>query len=337
MWQVCHLLADHHYQFQPTPSECIHMDNIIPIVIIPGPKAPKDINSFFCPLINECKLLAKGVCTYDGAHNESFDLHVYPISTHRDMQAIKHCTNLKGSNAFWPCHTCLIQAIWDESKPHSTYYIPLHQPWQPGVDDCEWDLETLPHCTQSEHNKLLWDIFQWDTKEARNWMCQFWGVNGRTELCEIPSMWLFASFPHEWMHLVLENHGKGLLQLWKGTYKDLDEGKQKYIINEAIWALIGSETTLSSSTIPSSFIWHTLNIYTEQYLFTAEDYGHWFLYIAPFVLWNRFLMDKFYQHFMLFHQILKTMLKLSFTKEEVSMLHEMVIKYVREYEKYVHA
>src|SRR5260370_39013141 len=111
MWQVCHLLADHHYQFQPTPSECIHMDNIIPIVIIPGPKAPKDINSFFHPLINKCKLLAKGVHTYDGAHNESFDLHIYPISTHGDMQAIKHCTNLKGSNAFYPCCTCLIQAI----------------------------------------------------------------------------------------------------------------------------------------------------------------------------------------------------------------------------------
>ena len=37
------------------------MDNIIPIAIISCPKAPKDINSFFCPLINECKLLAKGV------------------------------------------------------------------------------------------------------------------------------------------------------------------------------------------------------------------------------------------------------------------------------------
>ena len=129
-------------------------------------------------------------------------------------------------------------------------------------------------------------IYQWDTKEAQNQTCQFWGVNGRTELCEIPSMQLFASFPHEWMHLVLENHGKGLLELWKGTYKDLDEGKQKYIINEAIWAQIGSETTLSLSTIPSSFVQHTPNIYTEQYLFTAEDYGHWFLYIAPFVLWN---------------------------------------------------
>src|SRR5260370_21371741 len=56
--------------FNLPPSECIHMDNIIPITIIPGPKAPKDINSFFCPLINECKLLAKGVCTYARAHNE---------------------------------------------------------------------------------------------------------------------------------------------------------------------------------------------------------------------------------------------------------------------------
>ena len=97
--------------FNLPPSEWIHLSNVIPIAVVPGPKAPKDINSFFCPLINECKMLAKGVYTYDAAHNEGFDLHIYPISIHSDMQAIKHCTNLKGSNAFWLCHACLIQAI----------------------------------------------------------------------------------------------------------------------------------------------------------------------------------------------------------------------------------
>ena len=99
----------------------------VTIAVVPGLKAPKDINSFFRPLINECKMLAKGVYAYDTACNEGFDLHVYPISIHGDMQAIKHCTNLKGSNAFWPCRTCLIQAVRDESKPQSTYYTLLYQ------------------------------------------------------------------------------------------------------------------------------------------------------------------------------------------------------------------
>src|SRR5260370_17189990 len=38
--------------FNLPPSEHIHMDNIIPTMIIPCAKAPKDINSFFPPLIN---------------------------------------------------------------------------------------------------------------------------------------------------------------------------------------------------------------------------------------------------------------------------------------------
>ena len=97
--------------FNLPPSEWIHLSNIIPIAVIPGPKTPKDINSFFRPLISKCKMLAKGVYAYDAAHNEGFDLHVYPISIHSDMQAIKHCTNLKDSNAFQPCHTCLIQVV----------------------------------------------------------------------------------------------------------------------------------------------------------------------------------------------------------------------------------
>src|SRR5260370_17058272 len=67
-----------------------HLPNIIPICLIPGPKAPQDMNSFIWPLIDECKKLATGVHAYDSHQDEGFILHAYLISAHSDMHAMKH-------------------------------------------------------------------------------------------------------------------------------------------------------------------------------------------------------------------------------------------------------
>ena len=72
---------------------------------------------------------------------------------------------------------------------------------------------------------MLEDIASQTTKTAHNDLCQHYGISHLSEICQIPSMRLFKSFPHEWMHLMLENHGKNLILLWKGSYKGLDEGK----------------------------------------------------------------------------------------------------------------
>jgi len=157
---------------------------------------------------------------------------------------------------------------------------------------------------------MLKDIASQMMKRACDNLCQQYGISHISEICELPSMKLFKSFPHEWMHLVLENHGKNLIHLWKGTYKGLDQGKEQYMIAEGAWAQIGLETAAaSSSTIPSSFCCHTPNIWTEQHLFTAEDYSVWLLYIAPFVLRDQFPSKKIYNHFMLFHSIVQMTLQ----------------------------
>lgn len=106
------------------------------------------------------------------------------------------------------------------------------------------------------------------------------------------------------MHLFLENHGKNLVALWTGWYKNMDEGKELYVFPSTVWDVIGKETVMAGSTIPSLFGHRTPNIATEQYIFTAEDWGFWFVEIAPHVLKHRFPKEKFYQHFMKFNHIL---------------------------------
>src|SRR5260370_23605604 len=75
--------------FNLPPAKCVHLHNIIPITIIPGPKSPQHMSSFLHPFINDCKQLTVGVHTYDVQHDECSNLHVYPISAHADMPTAK--------------------------------------------------------------------------------------------------------------------------------------------------------------------------------------------------------------------------------------------------------
>src|SRR5258708_27085189 len=85
--------------------------HIIPLSIIPGPKAPKDFNSFLHPFIDECKKLSTGIWAFDSHKNKTFKLHLYLISVHSDMMAIKYVMNFKGPNGKSLCHVSHITKV----------------------------------------------------------------------------------------------------------------------------------------------------------------------------------------------------------------------------------
>lgn len=322
--------------FNLPPIIRTHLSNIIPLAIIPGPKAPIDFNSYLRPFIDEAKQLAStGVQATDAINDRPFVLRVYPISCHGDMPAIKHCMCFKGHNGIRPCRGCEIKAVRDTSKPQAPYYVPLRQPHCPNQDIIEWPADDLPLRSDGRIAQQLDEIQSALTKTAKKAAQTRWGINDQCDLLEIPSPSLTLSFPHEWMHLFLENHGKNLVALWTGRYKNMDEGKELYIFPSAVWDVIGKETAVAGSTVPSSFGRRTPNIATEQHIFTAEDWGFWFVEIAPHVLKHRFPKEKFYQHFMKFNHILRQTMKFSLTTEDVEDLRVRIIDYVQEYEKYV--
>ena len=134
-----------------------------------------------------------------------------------------------------------------------TTYVPLSQPRVSGTEEGVWDPHNLPMHSQDCYDTMLEDIASQMTKTACDDLRQHYGISHVSEICQIPSIKLFASFPHEWMHLVLENHVKTLIYLWKGMYKGLDEGKELYVITNGAWVQIGLETAALSAMIPSSF------------------------------------------------------------------------------------
>ena len=42
-------------------DKCFHQNNILPVSVIPGPKKPKDVDSFLYPLIEELLVHSQGV------------------------------------------------------------------------------------------------------------------------------------------------------------------------------------------------------------------------------------------------------------------------------------
>ncbi|KAF9502583.1 hypothetical protein BS47DRAFT_1263962, partial [Hydnum rufescens UP504] len=163
--------------------------------------------------------LACGICAFDVTSNDGFDLHVYPLSVNGDMQAIKHVTCLKGHNALCPCCACKIWAVHDAQKGCSTYYVPLHQPNGNNVELSSWDPHELPYHTEERHQAQLQAIYAKPQVGHCKTLGQEYGINGESDVCKIPSICLFSSFPHEWMHLFLENHCKNMIKLWTGTFK----------------------------------------------------------------------------------------------------------------------
>ncbi|KAG8741783.1 hypothetical protein FRC10_002418 [Ceratobasidium sp. 414] len=110
-----------------------HIENIICVGIIPGPKQCKDLNSFLIPLLEELLALEEGVEVggfvpgEDVAHN--FLLHVFLILSFGNIPVVAKMLLIKAHNAKVPCRACVMQAISCQlSEQKSVYYIPLMNP-----------------------------------------------------------------------------------------------------------------------------------------------------------------------------------------------------------------
>jgi hypothetical protein len=319
------------------PSERCKLRNVIPLMVIPGPQEPKDFNSFFYPFIQEMlKLAGPGVNCYDAYRKEYFTLRAFPILVCGDMQAIKHFSGMKGPNSKLPCRACRITGEYDPAR--KSYYVPLTRPFDPEDPPdhiLSYDPNNLPLRTADGIQRQTEEIYAARTQSARNVLAKDYGITHVTILDRIPSLRRPDSYPHEFMHLFLINHGPNLVLLWTGGYDGIDDaGSENYLIPARDWAEIGRETYSASRTIPSAFIRPLPNIATSRKLYNAEAWSFWFQYLGPIVLHGR-LAEKYYTHYMEFVQILKTLLALTVTTDQIEQLQGQAVGYVQRFEEYV--
>jgi hypothetical protein len=315
------------YNFPPEIRT--HLAKIFYVGLIPGPKAPKDFDSFLLPLVEELIKLARGVPAFDARHNRMFMLFVYLIFCFGDMPAVAKLLRLKGHNAISPCRACRILGIRDTESGSRTHYTPLHRP-----DGKSYDPHNLPLRTHDEFLRQAIQVAMAPSNVEEENRAKFFGIHGVPLLSTVSSLSIPASFPHDFMHL-LENVIPCLIALWTGSYKSIDAGVERYEIHKTVWEAIGEACAMSGRTIPSSFGCRVPNVATERHHFIAESWILFATLLGPVLLRQRFTEPAYYQHFIAFVKLIDLCVKKEICFVELDTIRKGFADWVLEYERYV--
>lgn len=187
------------YNLNLPPELRFLLPYILCVGLVPG--APKDFDSFLIPLVHELLMLARSVAAFDVSTGRSFDLCAYLILIFGDMPTIAKVMNMKGHNGLRPCCACHISGIRNVGQPRATtHYTPLRRNAGDSYDSLHLSLRT--------HDEFMVQASQvvtaTTTTESQHRSQQF-GIQGLPILSQLSSISFLDSFPHDFMHLQLEN------------------------------------------------------------------------------------------------------------------------------------
>ncbi|KAJ2918455.1 hypothetical protein MD484_g1964, partial [Candolleomyces efflorescens] len=335
--QTCWPIILFNYNLPPDVRFAVR--RILCVGVIPGPKKPKDSDSFLYPLVQELLQLSVGVTTFDSEASALFKLRAYPILGFGDYPAISMIMQMKGHNGIFPCRMCLIEGLRVPNHRGTTHYVPLHRCQHPNVIEgttrrgvTQYDPANLPirsHTQFMKHARLV--QFASNNQEAEE-LGKACGIKGIPLLSCIPSLFFPTSFPFDFMHLAYENLIKNLVHLWTGNFKDIDHSGEDYVLSGSVWEAIGEATARSGSTIPGAYGARPQNVADDTTACTADSWSFWALYLGPILLQRRFSNADYYKHFIKLVQLLNLCLQFSITRHEIQTLRVGFQDWVVEYE-----
>ena len=90
------------FNYNLPPEIRFHVNQIVALGIIPGPKKPQDFDSFLWPFLQELHLLARGVRSFDVLGGTFFTLRAHLIVVFGDIPAMSMVMRMKGHNGASP-------------------------------------------------------------------------------------------------------------------------------------------------------------------------------------------------------------------------------------------
>jgi hypothetical protein len=319
------------------PDVRSQIGNIIPLGTMPGPKKPKDADSYLFPAVQELLELERGVVAFDSLSDSLFTMHAYLIRVFGDIPAISMIMRMKGHNGTCPCRMCNITGV--HAPGTKTLYVPLDRHCL-YPDDAPADLVTqynpanLPLRDHNEFMTQAREVQAAATNAIEKRLSQKYGIKGVPLLSILSSLSFPSSFPYDFMHEIWENLIPNLVLFWTGQFKDLevDEGCK---LMPSVWEAVGEACAKSSRTIPSAFGAATPNIATDKHSFIAENWAFWTLHLAPSLLNCRFNDARFHRHFVELVQLLNICLQFEISDEEIETIRSGMIQWVVDYERSV--
>ncbi|KAJ3485684.1 hypothetical protein NLI96_g4778 [Meripilus lineatus] len=326
------------FDYNLPPEIRFHLEHILAVGVIPGPKKPIDIDSFLWPLVQEFLQLAVGVHTWDSLTDTFFTLCAFLILVFGDIPAVSLLMRMKGHNGICPCRFCSIHGVRIPGNAKSAYYVPLDRSRHPDVANSTgikvYDASNLPMRSHTEFLSQARKVQTAKTITEEKELSQIYGIKGVPILSFLSSLSFPHSFPYDFMHLIWENVVKNLILLWTGEFKGLDEGKEEYVLEPTVWTAIGAACAASGSTIPSAYGPRPFDVSSNKVSWTADSRSFWCLFLAPVLLERRFKKPKYYTHFIELVRLMNICLQFEITREELSQLREGLIKWVKDYERF---
>ncbi|KAJ7114214.1 hypothetical protein C8R43DRAFT_903080 [Mycena crocata] len=133
------------------------------------------------------------------------------------------------------------------------------------------------------------------------------------------------------MHIIA-NILPTLVALWTGTFKDMTDSDEDYILDADDWTQIGEECAKAGDTIPAAFGSRIPNVATERNKFKTENWFAFLMFLGPALLHGR-LKTVYYRHFIKLVNIFTLCLKYFLPNEEIELLENGVVEWVEEYER----
>ena len=322
------------FNYNLPPEVQFHRKNIIAVSIIPGPKKPKDIDSFLYPLVEELLQLCHGIRAFDANTGILFCLRAFLIVAFGDIPAMSLLLKMKGHNAIASCRSCNIRGLRIPEGDATVYYVPLDRSLHPDAGRIRsYDPKELPMRTHEEFMQNAESVITAPTRSEEEKLAKGYGIKGKTILAMLDSLSFPKSFPYDFMHLIYENLLKNLVLLWTNEFKGLDTGTGNYVLDATVWDAIGAATAKSSDTIPSVYSARLRSISGDRSTFTADNWSFWALYIGPVLLQRKFSHTRYYDHFVQLVQLLHICLKFEYTAADLKTIRDGFIAWVVAYEK----
>jgi hypothetical protein len=179
--------------------------------LTPGPKAPKDLDSFIAPFLDELKLLQNGVLAYDAHTDSQFLLKAHLVLVTGDTPAISKLFQFSGHNAKHPCRACHLEGTpfvysYTKKKNNETvngkttvYYYPR----RPDIP-----LRTYESYLQDGRASLANPDASIET-----------GIKGISPFNELSAISIPNCIPFDIMHLVYLGFVRDICMLFNGSYR----------------------------------------------------------------------------------------------------------------------
>jgi hypothetical protein len=334
--QTCWPIIATIYNFPPE-LRCLQ-GIIMPLGVIPGPRKPKDFDSYLWPLVNELMQLAVGVPAFDASTGSAFTLRAYLLYIFGDIPAVSMVMRMKGHNGYRPCRLCNITGLGVPGARANTLYVPHHRKNHPNVMNDPsavqtYDMSSLPFRTHDEILEQAESIQFALTTTASNDLATKYGIKGKSILFSLSSISFPESFPYDFMHMIYENVLPNLVSFWTGTYKDLNHNGHEYLLDKKVWQHAGSAAAAAGSSIPTAFGQRPPNPEANRMACTAESWAFWMQYLAPALLENKFTRAKYFSHFLRLIELVKICTQFEITRDEQRLVREGFQDWVRVYEE----